>query len=139
MAGKRSARSLQAADSDPAANYIEKSPSRTGRARKENSMNVTVHDIVSRFARAKAIRQIASEAEIPLRYVVREILKDEANPLKPHTISQYSRAVDDVNSRPRDRRTAMSAYDTGVAVDQMAKKYMRDHGVTYRKALSALI
>ena len=33
----------------------------------------------------------------------------------------------------------MSAYDTGVAVDQMANEYMRDHGGTYREALSALI
>jgi hypothetical protein len=101
-------------------------------------MNVSLHNIVSRFARARAIRQIVSEAEIPLRYAVRQILKDEANPPKSHTMNQYNRTVDDVNSRPRDRR-AMSAYDTGVAVDQMAKEYMRDHGSTYRQALSALI
>src|SRR5262245_31681332 len=102
-------------------------------------MNVTLHNIVSRFARARAIRQIVSEAEIPLHYAVRQILKDEANPPKSHTINQYNRTVDDVNSKPRETRRIMGAYDTGVAVDQMAKEYMRDHGGTYRKALSALI
>src|SRR5947209_1982612 len=33
----------------------------------------------------------------------------------------------------------MSAYDTGVAVAQMAKEYMRDPGSTDRQALSVLI